>query len=83
MPPPCSSAGWRATPHQRRCPCRGGVARARSQECGCAAGCSWWQVNQARCFGLLLLALVALPRSCALRGLSEDEAWSRAPNPEP
>ena len=30
------------------------------------------------CFGLLLLALVALPRSCALRGLSEDEAWSRA-----
>ena len=29
-------------------------------------------------FGLLLLALVALPRSCELRGLSEDEAWSRA-----
>ena len=32
----------------------------------------------AGCFSLLLLALVALPRSCALRGLSEDEAWSRA-----
>ena len=29
-------------------------------------------------FGLLLLARVALPRSCALRGVSEDEAWGRA-----
>ena len=29
-------------------------------------------------FGLLLLARVALPRACELRGLSEDEAWGRA-----
>ena len=29
-------------------------------------------------FGLVLLARVALPRSCKLRGVSEDEAWGRA-----
>ena len=29
-------------------------------------------------FGLVLLARVALPRSCKLRGVSEDEAWDRS-----
>ena len=62
---------------------RPAAARAPLSRWGCSAAlAAVWSANVllllAGCFCLLLLTLVAMPRSSALRGLSEEDAWDRA-----